>query len=52
MSIGFHIVNKNFLHQMEEYIKRKAEVEKENFSGIPENYKSKFSLSVPMDQSK
>ena len=36
MSIGFHIVNKNFLHQMEEYIKRKAEVEKENFSGIPD----------------
>ena len=36
MSIGFHIVNEDFLHQMEEYIKRKAEVEKENFSGVPD----------------
>ena len=36
MSIGFHIVNEDCLHQMEEYIKRKAEVEKENFSGVPD----------------
>ena len=36
MNIEFHIVNEDFLHQMEEYIKRRAEVEKENFSGVPD----------------
>ena len=36
MSIGFHIVNEDFLHQMEEYIKRKAEAERENFSNVPD----------------
>ena len=36
MSIGFHIVNEYFLHQMEEYIKRKAEAERENFSNVPD----------------
>lgn len=36
MSIGFHILNEDFLHQMEEYIKRKAEAERENFSNVPD----------------
>ena len=34
MSIGFHIVSEDFLHRMEEYIKRKAEVDKKNFSSV------------------
>ena len=36
MNNEFPIVNEDFLHQMEEYIKRRAEVEKENFNGVPD----------------
>ena len=36
MNNEFPIVNEDFLPQMEEYIKRRAEVEKENFSGVPD----------------
>ena len=36
MSIGFHIVSEDFLHQMEEYIKRKAQVERDNFRSVPD----------------
>ena len=36
MSIGFHIVSEDFLHQMKEYIKLNVEVEKKNFSNVPD----------------
>ena len=35
MSIGFYVVNKEFLEKLEDYIKYNAEVEREKFNEIP-----------------
>ena len=35
MSIGFYVVNKEFLEKLEKYIKCNAEIEREKFNGIP-----------------
>ena len=35
MSIRFHVVNKEFLEKLEDYIKYNAEVEREKFNEIP-----------------
>ena len=36
MSTGFRVVNREFLHQLEHYIKRNATVEKKRFMDVPD----------------
>lgn len=36
MSIGFRVVNREFLHQLEHYIKRNTTIEKKRFMDVPD----------------
>ena len=47
MSIQFHIVNKDFLHILEDYIKLQARMKK-NFADVPDNFESNHSLPLFM----
>ena len=47
MSIKFHIVNKDFLHILEDYIKLQARMKK-NFADVPHNFESNHSFPLFM----
>ena len=47
MSIQFHIVNKDFLHILEDYIKLQARMKK-NFADVPHNFESNHSFPLFM----
>ena len=47
MRIGFHIIDKEFLEDLEEYIKLNAEAEKDKFNGVP-NRKFKATIGAEL----
>ena len=46
MGIGFRIVNREFLHQLERYIKLNGPVEKKNFLDVPDRIRN-YAETVP-----